>query len=94
MQRDHIDERQRDRSGTLSGIVREIVQESIELQETIGSGGIVIQLPRSDIQSLQKLVDMGFLLSIDDGVRSAVKDYIVESRGELEIRREALSRIE
>lgn len=94
MQRDHIEERIRDGAETLSGVVRNMIQDSIEMDQTIASGGIVIQLPRSDRQSLQNLVDVGLHLSIADGIRSAVKNYITASRNELDRRREALRRIE
>ncbi len=93
-QLDFIDEKRRERGGTASGTVRQIIQELIEIEETLWSGGMIVQLPRFDIKSLQNLVDQGMLLSIEDGVRNAVKDYIVSSRQELADRTEYLRRVD
>ncbi len=93
-QLDFIDEKRRERGRTASGTVRQIIQELMEIEETLLSGGMIVQLPRFDIKSLQNLVDQGMLLSIEDGIRNAVKDYIVSSRQELADRREYLRRVD
>ncbi|MEE9592014.1 MAG: hypothetical protein V3W28_00345 [Thermoplasmata archaeon] len=92
-QLDFIDER-RELGGTVSGTTRQVIQDLIEIEETLSSGGMIVQLPRFDIKSLQNLVDVGMLLSIEDGIRNAVKDYIVSSRQELAERAEYLRRVD
>jgi len=63
--------------------VRATLQDAIDLKSKQESGAVILTPPRSDLQALETLVHQGFVNSVEDSIKEAIRRYIEYARGEL-----------